>query len=45
MLQDVAEIARLKALGYWSLRKKILFGLGCALAGAGAARLATHVRR
>ena len=47
--EDVAEIARLKALGYWSLRKKILVGIGCALTGAltgaGAMRLATHVRR
>ena len=42
--EDVAEIARLK-LGHWSLRKKILFGLGCALTGAGAVRLATHGRR
>lgn len=42
---DVAEIARLKAAGHWSLRKKILIGLGCALAGAGAARLSTHMRR
>ena len=43
--EDVVEIARLKALGHWSLRKKILFGLGCALGGAGAVRLAMHGRR
>ena len=43
--EDVAEIAKLKAAGHWSLRKKILFGLGCALTGAGAARWATHGRR
>ena len=42
--EDVAEIARLKS-GHWSLRKKLLFGLGCALTGAGAVRLATHGRR
>lgn len=47
--EDIAEIARLKASGHWSLRKKILVGLGCALTGAltgaGAMRLASHVRR
>ena len=43
--EDLAEIARLKAAGYWSLRTKILFGLGCAVAGASAARLVMHARR
>jgi hypothetical protein len=40
--EDAAEIARLRASGRWSLRKKILFGLGCALTGAGAVGWATH---
>ncbi len=43
--EDAAEITRLRASGRWSLRTKILFGVGCALAGAGAVRWATHGRR
>ncbi len=43
--EDAAEIARLNAADDWSLGKKILFGLGCALTGAGVARLAMHGRR
>ena len=43
--EDAAEIARLTAARPWSLRKKILFGLGCALTGAGAVGWATHARR
>ncbi len=43
--EDAAEIARLTAADDWSLGKKILFGLGCALTGAGVARLAMQGRR
>jgi len=43
--EDAAEIARLTAARPWSLRKKILFGLGCALTGAGAVGWAAHARR
>jgi len=43
--EDAAEIARLTDEEDWSLGKKILFGLGCALTGAGVAHLAMQGRR
>ena len=43
--EDAAKIARLTTAREWSVGRKIVFGLGCALTGAGTVGLVMRARR